>query len=291
MASRNISKSSSVDEQYDSTTEQCPECGGSVHASGIETICGECGLVIDEHRIDHGPEWRTFNSERERTGAPITAARHDRGLSTDIGYVTTDQHGSYSGRKRRRMTRMRRQHSRGRFRSKRERNLSEGLGEVRRMCSALELSKSIRDQACHLLRQAQDADLFQGRSIEAMAAASVYGTLRCNGVPRTLDEIVGVARVDASRVRNAYTTINAELGLAAQPVGPSAYVPNLASTLEVPDRVRVRASTLARVAEEATETIGVAPAGFAAACLYKAAAECRFQVTQADAGAAADVSP
>lgn len=290
MASRNISESSSVDEQTTANTEQCPECDGTVRTSGIETICGECGLVIDEHRIDHGPEWRTFNDERERTGAPLTVARHDRGLSTDIGYASTDTHGSYSGRKRRRMARMRRQHSRGRFRSKRERNLSEGLGEVRRITSALELSISIRDQACQLLRTAQDGDLFQGRSIEAVAAASVYGTLRCNGVPRTLEEVVEVARVAAPKVTNAYQTINAELGLAAQPVGPRAYIPQLASALEVPDRVRVRASTLAQMAEEVNATIGVAPAGFAAACIYKAAAEHRLQVTQVEVGEVGDVS-
>jgi len=46
----------------------------------------DCGLVIDEQRIDHGPEWRTHDQDqRKRTGAPLTAARHDRGLSTEIG--------------------------------------------------------------------------------------------------------------------------------------------------------------------------------------------------------------
>ena len=40
--------------------------------------CEGCGLVIHEQRIDHGPEWRTHDQDqRKRTGAPLTAARHD----------------------------------------------------------------------------------------------------------------------------------------------------------------------------------------------------------------------
>jgi len=68
---------------------------------------------------------------------------------------------------------MRREQSRGRFQSKAERNLAHGLGEVRRIVSALELSEAIRDQACQLFRSAQNEDLLRGRSIEAIAAASV----------------------------------------------------------------------------------------------------------------------
>jgi len=55
---------------------------------------------------------------------------------------------------------MRREQSRGRFQSKAERNLAHGLGEVRRIVSALELSEAIRDQACQLFRSAQNEDQY-----------------------------------------------------------------------------------------------------------------------------------
>jgi len=45
---------------------------------------------------------------------------------------------------------MRREQTRGRWRSKAERNLAHGLGEVRRLASSLELADSVRDQACQL---------------------------------------------------------------------------------------------------------------------------------------------
>ncbi|WP_327053405.1 transcription initiation factor IIB [Halomicrococcus gelatinilyticus] len=146
----------------DESTENsavCPECNGEVRTNKAETVCADCGLVIDEQRIDHGPEWRSFNDEptsRKRTGAPLTAARHDRGLSTTIGHGTDANGNTLSGRKRKQLGRLRREQSRGRFQSKAERNLAHGMTEIRRLTSALELPKTTRDQACQLFRTAQD---------------------------------------------------------------------------------------------------------------------------------------
>jgi len=217
------------------TDNQCPECGGRVATNVQETVCEDCGLVIDEQRIDHGPEWRPSDADdKERTGAPLTVARHDRGLSTTIGKHTDAAGNALSGRKRHQLGRLRREQSRGRFQSKAERNLAHGLGEVRRISSALGLSETLRDQACQLFRSAQNEDLLRGRSIEAIAAASVYGACRCNGRSRLVDDVSEMARVAESRVTNAYKTLNEELGLPAEPVSPSMFVPRLASDLECP---------------------------------------------------------
>jgi len=185
---------------------------------------------------------------------------------------------------------MRREQTRGRWRSKAERNLAHGLGEVRRLASALELSDSVRDQTCQLFRRAQNEDLLRGRSIEAIAAASVYGAYRCNGLSRLVDDVSEMARVAESRVTNAYKTLNEELGLPAEPVSPSMFVPRLASDLECPDEIRQRARTLAEQAEERGVTTGVHPAGFAAACLYNAGREEGRWLTQSEAADVANAS-
>ncbi|MDF9748539.1 transcription initiation factor IIB [Natrinema salsiterrestre] len=293
MATREIYETTfDEDVQTETESNQCPECDGRVTTNAVETVCEDCGLVVDEQRIDHGPEWRGFDEdERERTGAPLTAARHDRGLSTEVGRGTDANGNALSGRKRRQLSRMRREQSRGRFQSKAERNLAHGLGEVRRIASALELSETIRDQACRLFRSAQNEDLLRGRSIEAMAAASVYGACRCNGRSRTLEDVIDPARVEQSRVTNAYKTLNTELGLPAQPVTPSAFVPRLASELDVSDQIRQRARQLAEESESTQVTTGVRPSGFAAACLYKAGREQGRWLTQSEVAAVASVSP
>ncbi len=293
MATREIYETTfDEDVQTETESNQCPECSGRVTTNAVETVCEDCGLVVDKQRIDRGPEWRGFDEdERERTGAPLTAARHDRGLSTEIGRGTDANGNELSGQKRRRLSRMRREQTRGQFQSKAERNLAHGLGEVRRIVSALELSETLRDQACQLFRSAQNEDLLVGRSIEAMAAASVYGACRCNRRPRTLDDVTDPARVEQSRVTNAYKTLNSELGLPAQPVTPSAFVPRLASELDVPDQIRQRARNLAEESEATAVTTGVRPSGFAAACLYKAGHEQDQLLTQSEVAEVANVSP
>jgi len=186
---------------------------------------------------------------------------------------------------------MRREQTRGRWRSKAERNLAHGLGEVRRLASALELSDSVRDQACQLFRSAQNEDLLRGRSIEAIAAASVYGTCRCKGRAVILDEVADSARVELSRVRNAYKTLNTELGLPTPPRRPQSFIPRFASELDVADTVRQRAFELAKGAEETIISNGCQPTGVAAACLYKAAREQGQFLTQTDLAEVAETTP
>jgi transcription initiation factor TFIIB len=291
MATREIYESGFDEDVSNDGTTPCPECKGQVRTNSVETICEDCGLVIDEQRIDRGPEWRTHDQDqRKRTGAPLTAARHDRGLSTEIGRRKDANGNELSGQKRQRLSRMRREQTRGRFQSKAERNLAHGLGEVRRIASALELTDSVRDQACQLFRSAQNEDLLRGRSIEAIAAASVHGACRCNGHTRLLDDVVDTARVDQSRVTNAYKTLNTELGLPTQPVRPSEFIPRLASELGISDAIRRRAVALSKHHQETTISNGCRPSGVAAACIYKAAQEHGRTLTQQRVADAAGMS-
>ncbi len=62
MATREIYETT-FDEDIQTETElnQCPECDGWVTTNAIETVCEDCGLVIEANRIDHGPEWRAYD--------------------------------------------------------------------------------------------------------------------------------------------------------------------------------------------------------------------------------------
>ena len=294
MATREIYAQTFDEDVSSDQTPTCAECGGQVRTNSIETACEDCGLIIDEPQIDHGPEWRSYNEKTDsqsRVGPPRTVARHNNGLSTEIGRWRDGNGNQLAGSKRSRLSRMRREHSRGRFDSKAERNLAYGLGEARRITSALGLSESIRNQACQLFRSAQNEDLLRGRSIEAIAAGSVYAVCRCNGLGRTIEEIAALARVNQQRVMNAYKVLNKELGLPTQPMRPSGFVPRLASELGVSDQVRHRARQLAEHSEAVDKTVGVRPSGFAAACLYKASQEYGQPLTQRAAADAANIVP
>jgi len=272
-----------------STTSGCPECTGRLDASGDETVCADCGLVVAEDRIDRGPEWRSFADDEtnpERTGAPLTRSRHDRGLSTEIGRSTR-----VTGRKRRQFARLRRQHSRARISTKRERNQVYAFTEIRRLVGALSLPERVQEHACDLFRSAQSEDLLRGRSLEGFAAAAVYAACRVAGVARTAEEVTDAARATAAEQRAAYDALNRELGLPVGPIDPAEYLPRFASKLGLAPGVERRARAYADLVVEEQLAGGRNPGGVAAACLYTAARDTGADCTQAEAAAVADVTP
>ena len=274
-------------------TDACPECDGRLNDSSDETVCADCGLVVAEDRIDRGPEWRSFADDdrnRERTGAPLTRSRHDRGLSTEIGFG--DGSGTrLTGRKRRQVARMRREHNRARIPSKSDRNQVYGFTEIRRLVSTLSLSEHVRDQACSLFESAQSEDLLRGRSIEGFAATAVYAICRIESVTRTLTEVVADARADEDELKAAYDALNRDLGLPTGPVDPAEFLPRFASELDCSRAVERRATEFAERASDEGVVGGRNPSGVAAACLYAADRERDGGLTQADAADAAGVSP
>ena len=267
----------------------CPECQGAVRQHATERICTDCGLVVSEDRIDRGPDWRRFSDDDtnpERTGAPLTRARHDRGLSTEIGRSTR-----VKGRKRRRLARMRRQHKRASIPSKADRNQVYGFTEIRRLVGKLDLPRSVRDQACALFDSAQSENLLRGRSIEGFAAAAVYAVCRTNNLSRTLDEVEADARADENELSSAYDAMNRELGLSTGPIDPRDYLPRYADQLGLPQAVERAAGEYVESLEARTLLSGRNPSGVAAACLYTAAQDCDESLTQVDAADVADVTP
>ncbi|MFB6113559.1 MAG: transcription initiation factor IIB family protein [Halodesulfurarchaeum sp.] len=266
----------------------CPECNGSLQRDGTETICTNCGLVVDEDPIDRGPEWRNFEDgpNRERTGAPLTRSRHDRGLSTEIGRATR-----LTGRKRRRLARMRREHDRAHVASTAERNQIYGFTEIRRLVSSLSLPDSLRDQACVLFESAQSEDLLQGRSLEGFAAASIYAVCRTNNVARTMEEIESVSRADDGELRTAYNAMNRTLGLRTGPIDPTEYIPRYATELGIGPDLESRARSMIEAATNAGTLGGRNPSGVAAAALYTAGLEKPDGPTQEEAAAVGNVTP
>jgi transcription initiation factor TFIIB len=270
----------------------CEECGGRVTMNIHETVCDDCGLVIESGKIDHGPEWtvdENGDSEGRRVGSPNTVARHDRGIGTDIGRARDANGNTIRGRKRNRMGRLRREHSRAKFTSKAERNLMQGFIDIGRMAGALGLDRSVREQACQLFRTAQNEGLLPGRSIEAIASGCVYAACRINELPRTIGEIETVSRVTRARIENGYSVLNQELGLPIPPLCPVQYLPKVASAVDVEAKTERRARELIEAVDESARP-GVHPAGVVAGALYQAGRETGDRVTQDELATAAEVS-
>jgi transcription initiation factor TFIIB len=286
-----------TEETEDEEEHVCPECDGDLVADSErgETVCEECGLVVEEDEIDPGPEWRAFDAkekdEKSRVGAPTTNMMHDKGLSTNIGWQDKDAYGnSLSSRQREKMQRLRTWNERFRTRDSKERNLKQALGEIDRMASALGLPDNVRETSSVIYRRALDEDLLPGRSIEGVATSSLYAAARQAGTPRSLDEITAVSRVEKDEIARTYRYVVRELGLEIQPADPESYVPRFASDLELSDEVERRARQLLQNAKEQGVHSGKSPVGLAAAAVYAASLLTNEKVTQSEVSEVANIS-
>jgi transcription initiation factor TFIIB len=281
----------------DSEQLRCPECGGQLATDTEhgETVCADCGLVVEEDEIDHGPEWRAFDSkekdQKSRVGAPTTQMMHDKGLSTNIGWQDKDAYGkTLSSRQREKMQRLRTWNERFRTRDSKERNLKQALGEIDRMASALGLPENVRETASVIYRRALGDDLLPGRSIEGVATSALYAAARQAGTPRSLDEIATVSRVDKDEIARTYRYVVRELGLEIQPADPEQYVPRFASELDLSDESERRARDLLKTAKDQGVHSGKSPVGLAAAAIYAAALLTNEKVTQSEVSDVANIS-
>ena len=266
-----------------------------VRTADGELMHEETGLIVDEDRIDPGPEWRAFNhSERQsksRVGAPITETMHDKGLTTTIDWKDKDAYGrSISSEKRSQMYRLRKWQERIRTKNAGERNLQFALSEVDRMASALGVPRSVREVASVIYRRALNEDLIRGRSIEGVATAALYAACRQEGIPRSLDEVAEVSRVPQKEIGRTYRYISQELGLELKPVDPKQFVPRFASALGLSEEVQSKATEIIDVSAEQGLLSGKSPTGFAAAAIYAASLLCNEKKTQREVADVAQVT-
>lgn len=240
---------------------KCPECGSKnlvTDPKHAELYCADCGVVLAEAMINHGPEWRAYDEEqaskRIRTGPPSSYRIHDKGLSTLTPrelFPTT------------------------RFRARigidsSDKTLMFALGEIDRMASALKLPNEIKESTSLLYRRAMKANLIKGRSIEELVSAMLYITCRQCGVPRTLKEIAKVSKMPLKKIRRAYIFLVRQLELKLAPASPARFIPRFCSKLGLSNTIRERAVQIIRMSRGVGTAKGWSPTGTAAAAIYLA---------------------
>lgn len=276
----------------------CPDCdvASLIKNADGERICEECGAVLDDSPIDHGPEWRAFDeaerSSRSRIGAPATVRLHDKGFSTAISWKDKDGYGrTLPAEKRRRMARLRTWHQRIRVKDASEQNLQVALSELARMVAALGIPTHVHDVAAVKYRHALSEDLIQGRSIEGVGAACLYVACREEGIPRSLDEIANVARVARREIGRTYRMLAEELEIDLEPMDPKAFVPRFCSRLELSKEIERQANEIIDASVADGLLSGKSPTSFAAAAIYGSARLCEENLTQDEVAEEADVTP
>lgn len=292
-------QSSEVDEEETESSGdselEC-ECGStdiSTHTN--ETYCEDCGMVLDENHIDHGPEWRAFNQserdEKARVGSPETLTMHDRGLTTKMGSMSGE---NVSARRKQQIKRLRKWDTRSKQTSK-ERGLKFALGELGRVGSEMDLPQDVRESAAKVLRDAHDEDIIKGRSFEGMVGACIYIACREKGMSRRFVDIAEFSRVDKKKIYQSYKKLLRNTDLQVQPPDPQEYV---ARTLnELRDTYDLDFQSLEVSIRDVLEDVkstgvhsGKSPTTVVAGAVYLVARKNGMPLTSGDVGAPVDVS-
>jgi transcription initiation factor TFIIB len=279
-------------------TNRCPECSSthlSKDHSRAELICRNCGLVIDEDLIDYGPEWRAFDSDqhekRARVGAPIKYTIHDKGLSTSISWKNKDAYGkSIPHRNRAQLYRMRKWQARTRISNVMEKNLASALSILDRMSSSMSLPRTVRERAAMIYRKATLKKLVRGRSMECIAAATIYASCRQCNVPRTLEEISRMTNISRRVIGRNYRHISHGLRLKMLPTTPRDYIPRFCNILKLSNDVQMKTYEILKAVADQELTSGRGPTGIAAASIYIAAILCGEKKTQREVADVAGVT-
>jgi DNA-binding HxlR family transcriptional regulator len=88
-----------------------------------------------------------------------------------------------------------------------------GLSEIDKALNALDVQENTRKEARAIYRRAYAMGAAHGRkSVEGLAAASVYAACKQSGLPKPLDEIAATLDVDKMEVERAYTYLVNEMG-------------------------------------------------------------------------------
>jgi transcription initiation factor TFIIB len=272
----------------------CTNCGETTLVDDLqlgESVCSNCGLVIEENLVDLGKEYRIHDfkndQQKERIGLIPKLTIYDKGLSTTFSSHTDANGKQLDYETQNTMRRLKRQNTRSKLNENKNKNLSISLTEIDRIASKLHLPNNVTENAAGLYRKALNKDLIKGRSIDSFAAASIYASCRLMGVPRSLKEVAGESKQSLKEVSYTYRLLHKELKLKPPVDDPFKYVPKVAAKINVNQPTEQLAIKILEKGDEEKVLAGKSPNSLAAAALYMACQETNQKRVQHDIAKAA----
>ncbi|TFG17761.1 MAG: transcription initiation factor IIB [Promethearchaeota archaeon] len=253
----------------------CPECGGqiiSIKETG-DLICNQCGLVLEEKRVDNSHDGRrayTTNEKnnRERTGAPISVLLPDLGLTTVIDKSKIKNPDLKRAAKWN--TRM----------SWEKRNILIATTELKRISSKLQLPSHVKKEAMTIYREIHKRNLLQGRSINSMIAACLYYAIRKYRLSRTFQEVLDESTENPKDIRRCYRVILQELNLKAPNTDPVSLIPRYVVDLGLGNDILTIATKIVKTYVSKFSSSGKDPKGIVGGALYIACKLKGLELTQ-----------
>src|SRR5207245_6971575 len=90
-------------------------------------------------------------------------------------------------------------------------HLAQTRADLDRHTDKLHVPANVKESSAVVYRKALDNGLVRGRSIAAIAAASLYAACRSSETPRTLKEVAAASRIKKKDVARCYRLLLREL--------------------------------------------------------------------------------
>lgn len=211
----------------------CSECGGHIleTIAGGDSVCENCGLVIEERKIDPATMERAYSQrEREkklRTGQPITPLVAHMSLSTFVKKKEIKNPDLKRAIKW--DTRM----------DGFVRSLLVAISEIKRISANLSIPYSIQSNAVILYRKLSKSKFLRGRSLQNVVLACLFFACRLHNFPRNLQDLAEgtLSNKKQRRVMRCYKQIILETGENPKAVSPLKFLPRYISELDIKEDV------------------------------------------------------
>ena len=262
--------------------------------SSGERVCQYCGEVASV-------ETDTQSSFELLAGSPkishklrtsvASLAHYDRSLATRIGLMNKDASGhvldtAMSSR----LERLRTWDARVYADSRDYRNLQQAFKKLLILRDKLGLSDSVVERAAYIYRKAQRQNLIQGRTMSAMIAAAIYGSLREIGASRTLGEISEISNVKRKELAKAFRILVFKLDFKVPASDPIKHIAKVANKANISERTKRHAINIMYSLIKKGITIGKDPSSLAATALYLASRDTGENISQKNLAAASGKS-
>jgi len=195
----------------------CPDCRDpnpkivEEFGSG-DLVCGDCGLVLGDRRVDTRSEWRTFANDDGDDPSRVGAASNPLldGMDQLDTMISFKDGGSGMARE------LQRTASKSTA-AKSERNLLSAFRDIGNMCDSINLPKAIADIAKQLYKRTDEEKILRGKSTDAIVACCIFIACRQGNVPRSFKEICQLTRVPKKIIGQCFKVIEQAFNLTARP--------------------------------------------------------------------------
>ena len=275
---------------------KCMRCGKSsiIHDfSSGEIFCKSCGTIIEQKTSDDGQYLKVFDYEKDnrQTGSPTSIAIHDHGLSTIIGKTNRDVKGNkLSLEISNTIRRIRIQDQRSHVQKNTDVNFRIAFSTLQRIQDKIGVSDSIRELAAYIYRKAVEQKITQGRSINAVVAASMYAACRYTQTLRTLRDISESIDIKKKTISQSYRAIVKQLDIRIPVVDQSHCVLKISNNLGLSSKTKQLALKIMQKAEDIGIVAGRDPIGLSAAAIYFACITRQEPFTQVQISEASGVT-